>query len=255
MTSRVRILVVGLVLAAVAALAGVGVWRLALRDTSEPVSIGDALRRFRDEAAGAGGRIPPGVYVYATTGFESVSALGGSRHRYPARSTITVRPDPCGVSLRWAALTTRSNRFRLCAEGGGLSLAEWSEEHEFFGQPDRTDWRCGKTVWLPDDPSPGAQSSWRCRSDDTVQTGTLTVVGEGTVLVEGESVGAVRVRATVRESGAARGRLEEERWLEPETGLPLRIAYRVRTENASPIGEVTFEERYELRLLSLEPRL
>jgi hypothetical protein len=253
-TSRVRILVVGLGAAALVALAGVGVWRLALRDTSEPVSVGDALRRFRDEAAGAGGRIPPGVYVYATTGFESVSALGGSRHRYPARSTITARPDPCGVSLRWEALTTRSSTFTLCAGDGELRLAAWTEEHEFFGQPDRTEWQCSETVWLPEGRAPGARSSWRCRSDDTVQTGTLTVVGEATVLVEGEPVRAVRVRATVRETGAARGRLEEERWLEPETGLPLRIVYGVRTENPSPIGDVTFDERFGLRLLSLEPR-
>jgi hypothetical protein len=244
----------GAALAVVLAGAGAGIWRFALHDTGEPTRIDDALRRFRDRGAGSTGRMPPGVYVYATTGFESVSALGGRRHRYPARSTITVTPDSCGLALRWDVLTTRSNTFRLCTEGRALRLVDWAEEHAFFGQRDRTEWRCDDTAWLPEDPAPGATSRWRCRSSDTEQNGTLSVVGDDTVLVGPTAVPARRLRATVQETGGARGRLEEERWLEPATGLPLRIAYRVRTKNPSPIGDVTFDEQYELRLVSLQPR-
>jgi hypothetical protein len=248
------LLLVGFATVAAVALAGVGVWRFALRDTAEPASVDEALHRFREQAADHGGRIPSGVYVYATTGFEFVSALGGSRHPYPARSTITITQGPCGVELRWAVLTTRSNTLTVCSEGDALRLSRWSEEHEFFGRTDRTDWRCDGTAWLPPDPSPGSTSRWRCRASDSTQDGTVAVVAADTVLVGADRIPAVHLRVVAREAGGARGPVVEERWLEPETGLPLRIVYRVRTQNPSPIGEVTFEERYDLRLLSLEPR-
>jgi hypothetical protein len=242
---------IGAVTVAVIAGAAAFVWVLVLRDTSEPAKVDDAVRRFRDAAQSGGTPAPPGVYVYATTGQESISALGGTTHRYPRRSTITVTSDPCGMSLRWDVLTTRTNTYTVCAERDGQRLARWSERHRFFGQDDRSDWRCTGTPWLP---APDEQPRYRCSSPDTDQEGSLTVVGEEQVVVSGIPVDAVHLRIEATEAGAARGPLVEERWLEPETGLPLRIVYRVRTENDSPIGDVTFEERYELRLLSLEPR-
>lgn len=254
MTSRrTRLVLVSGLLFVVASLAA-GIWRLRLHDTAKPASAGEALKRFRSQTRGNGGRIPAGVYVYATKGFESVSALGGIRHRYPARSTITITRAPCGTALRWDVLTTRWDAFTICGEGGGLRLAGWSERHEFFGRADRTDWRCRRTAWLPAKRRPGSLSLWRCRSSDSTQEGTTRIVGADSVLVGAKPVKAIRLRASVREAGGARGIAMEERWLEPETGLPLRIDYRVRTKNPSPIGDVTFEERFELRLLSLEPR-
>lgn len=249
-----RTLLFGVAVIAAVAIAGPLVWRMTLRDTAEPASVDEALRRFRDEAAQNDGRIPSGVYLYDTSGSEYVSALGGRRHRYPARSTITISRSPCGVSLRWDVLTTRFNELTVCSNGEALRLGRWSEQHEFFGRVDRSDWRCEATPWLPRDLSPGSESRLLCRSADSTQQGTVTVVGEESVQVGASLVRAVRIRAEARESGDARGDLVDEHWLEPETGLPLRIVYRVRTLNSSLIGDVTFEERYDLRLASLEPR-
>ena len=249
-----RMLLVGLVVVACAAIGAALVWQLALRDTARPITLDEALGRFREQAARNEGRIPAGVYVYATSGFESVSALGGVRHRYPARSTITVTAAGCGVVLRWDVLTTRWNTLTLCPRGQALLLSAWSEQHEFFGRTDRTDWRCAATPWLPAERSPGSASRLVCRSKDSTQTGTVSVVGTETVTVGSTRVRAVRVRAESEEAGGASGTLVDEHWLEPETGLPLRVAYRVRTVNPSPIGDVTFEERYDLRLVSLAPR-
>ena len=249
-----RALLAGVSVVAALAVAAPLVWRFTLRDTAEPASVDEALRRFRDAAARNDGRIPSGVYVYATSGSEFVSALGGRRHRYQARSTITVTPASCGLDLRWDVLETRFDTSTVCADGDGLRLARWSEQHEFFGRTDRTDWRCEGTAWLPQDLSTDSDSRYRCRSKDSTQNGTSTVVGEETVQVGATPVRAVRIRTEAREAGGARGPLVVERWLEPETGLPLRVAYRVRTSNPSLIGDVTFEEHYALRLLSLTPR-
>jgi hypothetical protein len=250
---RTRLVLFGAAALAVVGAAAAGVWAIALRDTSAPASVDEALRRFREEAAGGEAPVPPGVYVYATTGRESVSALGGAAHRYPARSTITVTPAPCGMTMRWDVLTTRSSTVTVCAAGEEQLLRGWEERHRFFGQDDRADWRCTATVWLPA-AGPGAESPYHCRSSDTEQTGTVAVLASRRVSVGGVEIEAVRVRVEAHETGAARGSLVEERLLEPATGLPLVVEYRVSTSNDSPIGDVAFEERYTLRLLSLRPR-
>lgn len=253
MERRTRVVLFCAVALAAVGAAAAGVWALALRDTSAPASVDEALRRFRADAAAGRTPAPAGVYVYATTGSESVSALGGTTHRYPARSTITVTPAPCGMTLRWDVLTTRTDVRTVCREGDGLSLASWRERHRFFGQDDRSEWRCTGTPWLPTTP-PGSELPYRCRSSDTEQEGTVAVLPSRRVTVGGVEIDAVAVRAEARERGAARGTLVEERLLEPETGLPLVVEYTVATSNDSPIGDVAFEERYTLRLLSLRPR-
>ena len=249
-----RVLAIVVAAVVLAVIGAVVVWRLALHDAAEPATIGEALQRYRREAAGGGGRIPPGVYVYATSGFESVSALGGARHGYPRRSTITVTASSCGTALRWQVLTTRADTWTICSAAGGLSLAAWHEEHTFFGHKDTTDWQCTRTAWVPADSNPGAKARWRCRGGDTLQVGTVTVLGRAPVLVGSTSIGALGLRMVVREQGGAHGLATEERWVEPETGLPLRVVYAVRTDNPSPIGKVVFEEQFRLRLLSLQPR-
>lgn len=255
-TRRSATVVVAAAVVAAAALTGggVAVWRFGLSDASEPASVDEAVGRFRGVAGVEDSRIPTGVYEYATNGFEFVSALGGRRHRYPARSTITVTTTGCGVALRWEVLAARTNELAVCTAGDELRLSSWSERHEFFGRADRTDWRCAEAAWLPAERRPGATSAVRCRSADAALDGTTTVLGAETVAVGPRRVRALRLRVDARESGGSRGRLVQEHWLAADTGLPLRVVYRVRTANPSPIGDVTFEERYELELVSLDPR-
>jgi hypothetical protein len=238
--------------AIVIAVAALAAWQLALRDAATPATVDQALARYRAEAKQGGTAVPAGVYVYTTSGSESISALGGKRHRYPARSTITVAAGGCGMTLRWDVLTSRWNRYEVC--GRGTLLGAWTETHRFVGRTDRTAWRCEATRWLPARRTAGATSRYSCRASGTVQRGTQTVVGEELVMVGSEHVPALHVRIAAAETGSVRGPIDEERWLEPSSGLPLRIVYDVTTRNPSPIGDVVFVERYDLRLTSLTPR-
>lgn len=43
----------------------------------------------------------PGVYLYESSGFDSVDALTGARHDYPAQTTVTITTEGCGVRVRW----------------------------------------------------------------------------------------------------------------------------------------------------------
>ncbi len=238
--------------AAIVLAAATGAWVLAARESATPASIGDALARYRANAEAADTPIPPGVYVYATTGSESISALGGRKHSYPSRSTVTVAGAGCGMTLRWDVLLHRSNTYEICDDGSRLS--GWSETHRFVGRDDITRWRCDATAWLPADTDPSSSTAFDCASTDSEQVGTTTVVGEEMLRVGTADVGVVHLRVATREGGGARGPTVEQRWLERETGLPVRVDYRVTTLNPSPIGDVRFDERYTLRLLSLQPR-
>lgn len=257
MSRRLRLILVVLGVTALVAAAAVVVWRVVLRDTATPASIDDALARYRESAASGETSVPPGVYVYSTSGSESVSALGGTTHAYPPRSTITVTASPCGMALRWDVLETRSSEWTICTDGEGGAVQRldgWIENHQFYGQDDSTTWRCEGSPWLVGSDAVGATFPHTCDGGDTTQTGTVTVVGEEPVDVGGVPVETLRLRLEAEETGASRGPLVEERWVERETGLPVRLVYRIRTDNDSVIGDVTFEERYELDLLSLEPQ-
>ncbi len=151
-----RGILIGLGAVAAVALSAGAVWRLVLREQVEPASVDEAVARFREAALRGDTPIPAGVYLYATTGTESISALGGRRHRYPARSTLTVTSGGCGMQLRWDVLRTRRTTWEVCPEGGGQRLAAWVEAHNFVGRDDVTTWRCDGTAWLPPDPTAGS---------------------------------------------------------------------------------------------------
>lgn len=223
------------------------------RDAATAASADDALQRYRDSATGSGGStIPPGVYTYATGGSEGVSALGGTEHRYPATSTITVTAGGCGPALRWDVLVDRWNSWTVCRGTEGQQLTAWSEHHQFFGQGDATEWTCPTATWSTS--RPAADLPFTCRSSSSTESGTTSVEGPETLLVGTARVPTTHLRTTATEAGDARGSVVEDRWTETSTGLPIRMTSTVRTANTSPVGDVMFTETYDLRLTSLEPR-
>jgi hypothetical protein len=253
-SSRRRKLVFGAVLG-VALIAGGVVAAIAsgllLRDTATPVSIQEVLQRFH-EGERASGELD-GVYLYATRGAESVDALGGARHRYPAKTTITALTVPCGVSLQWEALEARSSTWTLCATRRGIELQTWDLVHRFFGQTDRTGYACGGTVLVPAQRAAGGPTAFRCRSDSGRQAGEARVVGIEQVAVAGARLKAVHVRTVARVTGGDSGTETFDWWLDERTGLPLRIAFASRTSRPFLIGDVHYREEAELRLLSTTP--
>lgn len=235
------------------AAAAAGAWLLSHRDRVEASTVADAVKRYRDLARGGETSIPAGVYRYRTTGFESVSALGGARHTYPRQSTVTVTPGACGMELRWDVLQGRHTTWQVCGpEGGGLVAGDWEDLHTFFSSADLSRWECSPGPWLPTADAIGTTTSRLCDNGITKLAGELQVVGATTLAVGGAPVDVVHTRFQGEEDGVAKGTLREERWLERETGLPVRLVYRVTTKNRSPIGNVDFEERYQLQLLSFE---
>ncbi|HET9462207.1 MAG TPA: hypothetical protein VFO56_09750, partial [Gaiellaceae bacterium] len=134
------------------AVAIAAVWLFVLRDTAEPVTVDEAVTSFRTDTEptpGAPSPIPEGVYVYETDGVEKTDALTGVTHRYPKRSTITVRAAECGASLLWRVLKGRTTEWIFCTTAEGWELASQDERHTFFGRTEPTTYRCTRTLIRP----------------------------------------------------------------------------------------------------------
>jgi hypothetical protein len=237
---------------------GVAGWLVLLRDTTDPVTVGDAVTSFRTDTEPAPTQpspIPEGVYVYSTAGYETTDALTGVTHRYPRRSTITVASAECGVSLTWRVLKGRSTEWTYCVVPQGWLLARQDERHTFFGRTERTTYECETTPIRPAEPSVGMR--WRvldCGAGDTKERGGVRIVALPRVQVGGRSVDTVHVRKTTTFAGPVRGSSRHDIWFDSDSGVPVRIVMRSRTTNDSPIGNVQYDEDVVLRLVSLEPR-
>lgn len=238
------LLVVGGLAAAVAS-------GLLLRDEATPISIQEVLRRFEEGGERSGAL--DGVYLYATRGTESVDALGGATHRYPAKTTITVRSAPCGLTLTWDALEARSVSWTLCATEAGIELRGWEVAHRFFGQSDSTRYACDEGLLVASESSAGDTSPLRCRSSRGEQSGETRVVGLEQIAVAGARLRAVHVRTEGQVSGGDDGTEIVDWWIAERNGLPLRISLESRTSRPLLIGDVHYSEDADLRLLSMRP--
>lgn len=230
-----------------------------LRESTTPIDVETAVSEFRAESgttATAGSALPePGVYTYTTSGRESIDALGGRHHDYPAETTITVRHEGCGAIHDWRPLRERWDETVVCPSDEGAGLPRYRSHHEFFGIADDRDFVCEPgSLWYPATMEAGTTWTLRCATDDidVLRTGTVTGLSE-------TQVGGVPVEVLTYElhdeiSGASTGINDRIVTLVPETGLIVELSVYVDVQNDSPIGDVHYQELYKLELDSLTPR-
>jgi hypothetical protein len=251
--------------AAALVLGGAAVATLALRDPTRPVSVDEAVARYRAGGAAGGGAIaamPLGVYRYATRGSEAVDALRGSTHTYPAVTSMTVSAAGRGcLATRWDALAQRWDSEVLCpGPGGSWSLARAVQFHSFFRQDERRTTACDAPGYVPAG-GDTATIRFRCRSPRSsngganVDAGTRRVVGTATVRVAGVDRPAVHVRYAARVTGANAGTWTLDRWYSLDRfPLVLRVDYRETSASHTAIGTVHYRESYRATLDAWEPR-
>lgn len=247
------------------ALAGYGAVRLVTRESSEPASVGAALARFRALPPSARtlpralrGHAPePGVYVYATRGFEVSHVLGTRRHPYPRRTTITVSVTPHGcLRTRWDVLATRHDATLACLRGDRAwrTIAQ-SEEHEFAGHVDRRAYVC--TPFSTSGPArltAGARWHSRCAIEGTTTVDDGTVIGPRTLTLDGARTGTILLDTTTRVSGETTGAGTAFAWVLPDTRLIVRRTIANASTTSTIVGAVRYEERATLVLTTAQPR-
>jgi hypothetical protein len=197
----------------------------------------------------------PGVYAYATSGGESIDALGGRRHEYPDVSTITVTHRGCGASLRWRPLRERWDDTTLCPSPRGMQLRRERNHHEFFNIADDRDFVCEPgALFFPAPAERGDTWTAQCGTGEIAVIRRGTIVGTRQVDVGGTSITVLQFEVDDVISGASTGTTERTVSVVPETGLIVELDLTTDVRNDSPIGDVHYEESYQLRLTSLEPR-
>ncbi|HZJ26090.1 MAG TPA: hypothetical protein VFF40_03595 [Acidimicrobiia bacterium] len=249
--------VVGVVVALTLATGVYVVWDRFLRNNETPVDVAAVEDDFsgRGEGSAEAGTPKAGVYLYRTTGSESVSALGGTSADYPATTTLTVTESTCGVDTRRDVLEGRYDESKLCRQANGTwVLTETVTSDRFFNQTEADTYTCPDVVNLPADPKPN--QSWKGTCTDAPNTTTMRyrVIGTETVRVDGEPVSTVRLRVTSTEGGERAGGGVEHRWVQPGTNLVVKARSAERDTSPSPIGRVTYQQQYEIALKSLDPK-
>jgi hypothetical protein len=195
------------------------------------------------------------VYTYATSGTESIDALGGRSHDYPDVSTITVSHEGCGAVFRWRPLRERWDATTLCPSPRGMELRVDRNHHEFFNMGDTRRFECEPgALFFPSTAEPGDTWTARCSNGeiDVVRAGTIVDTRE--VEVGGTPVTVLEFEVDDTISGASIGTTERTVRVVPETGLIVELALTIDVQNESPIGDVHYQERYRIELTSLEPR-
>jgi hypothetical protein len=197
----------------------------------------------------------PGVYTYATSGGESIDALGGRRHAYPDVSTITVTHRGCGASLRWRPLRERWDDTILCPSRRGMELRRERNHHEFFNIADDRDFACEPgSLFFPAAAKPGDTWTATCGTGEITVVRTGTIVGSRQVDVGGTPVAVLEFEVDDAISGASTGTTRRRLSVIPATGLIVELDLTTDVQNDSPIGDVHYQESYKLRLTSLAPR-
>jgi hypothetical protein len=227
---------------------------LALRDTSHPLSVEEALKRL-DRQSGAPARVngvlvpATGVYRYATRGEERFEAFVSATHPYPATTTITVSRGGCGLLMRWSPLEERATEYDLCPGRGEFGLASFLDIHQFFGQGDRRRYGCREGVAF----RLRGRWAYSCRFEDRLDRFSGRVIGLETLRVSGRPVRTVHVQERDRLTGEEEGAGTSETWYRLRDGLIVRRISRSRDRAPVPGGSGIYSERYELMLLSLRP--
>ena len=227
-------------------LAGVAVAWWVLTRPPRPVSVNDAVNKFRTTQPTAPATARPavlpahppvGVYVYATKGSERVSA--GIVHHYPKQTTVTISVSGCGLQVRWDALAGRRSVAQLCVRDNGWQLVTYTDVHKFLYMEDVHSYAC-------DSPTPVAGGlASTCRGSDTVLTSTVQRL---------ETTGGLRhVRVVQHGTGKSTSNGTIDAWLLPN-GLPQRLDITDHGAQVVLGSTVTYDEKASFTLTSQTPR-
>lgn len=235
-------------------MAAAGVADIIATRAPAPVSVSHVLDRFRTASPSPTTRasaLPPapaaGVYLYATSGSERVSA-GGVQHTYPKTTTVTVTHGGCGLDVRWDALAGRWQEWHLCPVGGGWRLTSYVDAHKFLYLQDIHRYTCSGGAW-----SVSETTTVTCDTGTSRATSVTRRVGTEDVDVAGTPEHTIHLHIEQSSTGVSTSSGSLELWLLP-SGLPARAVTNVRGEQRVLGQTVTYRETATYTLESLTPR-
>lgn len=199
-----------------------------------------------------------GTYTYRGTGRESVSALGGSEHVFPAEIPVVVELDPaddCAWTSNVIYVKQHVEERRFCTTRSGTVDRGFVRKIEFFNQTQVADYSCGADAqrYRADAPA-GSTRTWEC-TEGTKSTSryTATSLGPVTLRIGGAPVETSHVRVVSKQTGDTRGTDSSEFWYD-ENGLAVRFHGKLDVRAKSVLGDTRFQEQYTYELTSVTPK-
>lgn len=252
-------------------IAGLLIVRLVLfNDTATPLTTDEALERYRSSTTIERSRastttaatqvqtlMQTGVYQYATVGRESIDALDGAEHIYPALTTVTYTAAGCGVEMRWDALVERHDTWNLCVTDDGIELQPTGGAyHVFFGQEEIEPISCDRPVVL----IPSASNvdpvtepvPLTCTIGAKSWAPVWQVLERDVRVVDGVPVEVQHVRMVVDDNDEFYEDIMLD-WYLDDHGLLIEASLTKQTLADTVVGGVTYKETYTLILGSLTP--
>ncbi len=201
---------------------------------------------------------PEGVYVYATTGYETGSAgpAMNARHDYPAQTTLTATNTGDCTKWRWEPVEDRWDDITECLSGGATSQVKvYDSYHRFFGVSERMTYECTGDSWFRP-PTTRAGFTWEfdCASDRARTHTEARVIGVERVTYGGVTADALHFRYDTTMTGAAEGTNPVEFWIALDGPYLLRKTGRVDAKVHTSAGTLDYHEEYDTRLTSRTPR-
>lgn len=200
-------------------------------------------------------RPEPGVYVYATDGYEEVSLLN-TRRDYPDETTRTIRH---GEGCQWSMLITfleeHEEEHSACSTPTRIDVLASSTSVTWFGHQQNNRFECDPPQRLADrEAAPGTTGGFVCREGDrTTFEGTVTYLGEEEFIVDGEARRAWRIDVSSTATGEIRGTVEVDQLIDLTTGHVLWEHRRDELDQDTQAGTVHYSQDVTSSLTDLDP--
>ena len=243
----------------VIAAVGAGVWFFMLRSPTTQVSLGQALRLYRqDQKAGAGGRkdLPlSGVYRYRTSGSEHLS-MGSISRSFPAATNMIVTESTGCATMKWEPFEQHVEGTVECPEkNGGLGMKSALSYEQIAGTQTTSVITCPAGMYfVPPNPSVGERWRTTCHSTGESIVASGQVMGESFVNIDGGKIPALHTRISLSFSGSESGSDPNDYWVSLQNGLILKQLETVDvSQQTGPLGSVHYTEQMAITLSSITP--
>lgn len=209
---------------------------------------------------------PAGVYTASGSGTERINEPPNSENDSP---TMPVSVSYAAGGCWWWRIdynTASWHEYEFCPKGKTLLLvAQRNYQAWNFGIVSVTNlaqFSCSPaSPIVVQSPVPGRTYSLHCVGTNTAvagrstSEGPVTIVGVGTVRVDGVTVPAIHITRRQTMTGGQTGHLYESWWFDSLTGMPLQASRNYHLVTRSPIGQISYTEEGSWRLNSLIPKV
>jgi hypothetical protein len=193
-----------------------------------------------------------GVYRYRTVGGEEIPFINAKRS-YPDQTTATVlRGTGCAWHLRVDLLAEHTDEYELCTTPVGVTISDVTITIQWFTIRQSVQMHCQPPVPLLTTGSSDVRTT-QCQSPEISATMRITPRPPEDLVIGGATVHAARVDWLMDIAGQFSGVGTYSMWLDPVSGLPLKVVRAVDAQGSTPIGKQRYVEHHTMTLLSSTP--